>query len=256
MRFVDLHCHLIPGIDDGATSLVEALDMLRYAHDHGTRAMVASPHTFHSSFGNEHPLPVHDAYSRFVQRLRLLSDNQDSGFLREMAVYLGAENFVSAEFFEALGRREVLTLNGSRYLLVEFPPFLAFDAVDSAVEKILESGLIPVLAHVERYGFFDRNLERLAVLRKRGCVAQINAESVVDLKRRGIARAIRPILDAGLVDVVASDCHDVHFRPPDLAEASRVLLESFPKDAVAAWFWDNPARVLRDERILREPGAR
>jgi len=250
MRFVDLHVHLIPGIDDGATSLFEALEMLRYAYDHGTRGIVATPHVFHSSFDNHHPLPLHDAYADFFNRLHRLGGQYDYQFLKEIAVYLGSENFVSPEFLEALKRRDVLTMNGSRYLLVEFPPFLPYETAQSAVEEILQLDLIPVLAHVERYGFFERKLSRLAAMREKGCVIEVNAESIVDLKGNGIARSIRPLLDAGLVDVVASDAHDVHSRPPDLEAAHQVLAEEFQESVVAAWMWENPARILRDRPLV------
>ena len=250
MRYVDLHCHLIPEIDDGATSLLETIEMLRYAHDHGTRGIVASPHTFHSFYKNDHPLAVHDAYAHMVKRLHRLGQNYDYGFLKEMAIYLGSENFVSPEFLAALKRRDVLTLNGSRYLLIEFPPYLPFETVESALAEIFYLDLVPVIAHVERYGFFERNLSRIASLKQIGCVIQVNAEAIVDLKGRGVARVMRPVLEAGLVDIVASDGHDVHSRPPDLAEAHEVLSAEFSDVTVAAWLWDNPARILHDREII------
>lgn len=250
MRYIDLHSHLIPKVDDGATSLFETLEMLRYAYEHGTRGIVASPHTFHTSFGNEQPLQVHDAYARMVQRLHRLSQTPDHGFLREIPIYLGSENFVSPEFVAALKRRDVLTLNGSRYLMIEFPPYLPFETAESALAEIFYLGLVPVIAHVERYSFFERNLNRVASLKHIGCVIQVNAEAIVDLKGRGIARAMRPILDAGLVDIVASDGHDVHSRPPDLEAAHQVLAAEFQESFVAAWLWENPARVLHDRPLV------
>ena len=249
VRFADIHTHLIPGLDDGATSLLETLEMLRHAYDRGTRAMVATPHMF-ASFGNTEPLPVYDTFVSMVKRLQKLSNGNGNEFLREMALYLGSENFVSPEFLEALKNRDVLSLNGSRYLLVEFPPFLPFDAARSAVDKILEIGLIPVLAHVERYSFLKRKPLRLLEFKRKGCVVQVNAESVVDAKGRGIAKAMMPLIENRWVDVVASDGHDVHFRPPDLQRAYETLVGVDSESAVAAWMWDNPARILHDRALL------
>jgi len=249
VRFVDIHTHLIPGLDDGSTSLFETLEMLRYAYDRGTRAIVATPHMF-ASFGNTEPLPVYDTYVAMVKRLQRLSNGNENEFLREMALYLGSENFVSPEFLEASQNRDVLTLNGSRYLLVEFPPYLPFDTAESTVDKILEIGLIPVLAHVERYGFLDRRPGRLARFKKKGCAVQVNAESIVDLKGRGIAKAMMPLFESRLVDIVASDGHDVHSRPPSLYAAYGALAAAYPEAAVAAWMWENPARILHDRPLL------
>ena len=249
MRFVDLHTHLIPNLDDGATTLFETVEMLRYAYDRGTRAMVATPHMF-ATFGNTEPLPVYDAYVGMVKRLQRMGTGSENGFIREMSIYLGSENFVSPEFLEALKSRDVLTLNGSRYLMIEFPPYLPFETAEQAVDKVLETGLIPVLAHVERYGFVDSHIGRLAILKNKGCVVQVNAEAIVDLKGRGVAKSIRPLFEGQIVDIVASDGHDVHSRPPSLDAAYGTLRNAYPKEAVAAWMWENPARILHDREIM------
>lgn len=249
MRFVDIHTHLIPDLDDGSTSLFETVEMLRFAYDRGTRAMVATPHVFHS-FGNIEPLPIYDAFVAMAKRLQRLSVGNENGFLRELALYLGSENFVSPEFLEFLGRREVLTINGSRYLLIEFPPYLSSDAAESAVEKVFEVGLVPVLAHVERYRFLVGKPRRLAELKQKGCVVQVNADSVVDPRRQGVARETEPLFENRLVDLIASDGHDVHSRTPDLEVAFQALSGQFPETSVAAWMWENPARILHDREIL------
>jgi len=248
VRFVDLHTHLIPHLDDGAASILETLEMLRYAFDRGSRAMVATPHMF-ASFGNTDPLVVYDTYVSMVRRLERLGNGFENEFLREMSLYLGSENFVSPEFLEALKKRDVLTLNGSRYLLVEFPPYLPFETADSAIDRILEVGLIPVLAHVERYSFLDHKPGRLGAFKNKGCVIQVNAESIVDLKGRGIARSIAPLFEKHLVDIVASDGHDVHSRPPNLDAAFGTLSAVYPDSTVAAWMWENPARILHDRSL-------
>ena len=249
MRFVDIHTHLIPGLDDGATTLFETLEMLRFAYDRGTRAMVATPHMF-ASFGNAAPLPVYDAFVGMVKRLQRMADGQENGFIKEMALYLGSENFVSPEFLEALENRDVLTLNGSRYLLIEFPPYLPFETAEQAVDRVLEVGLVPVLAHVERYPLFYRNPHTLAEFRQEGCVVQVNADSVVGARRRTVSKTVSPLFENRLVDLVASDGHDVHDRTPDLETAFRVLSGQFPETAIAAWLWENPARILHDRELI------
>ncbi len=250
MRFVDIHTHLIPELDDGSASLLESLEMLRYAHEHGTRAMVATPHMF-ASFGNVAPLAVYDSFVAMVRRLERMETGDGNGFLKEMALYLGSENFVSPEFLEALKKRDVLTLNGSRYLLVEFPPFLAYEAATAALDRVLEVGLIPVLAHVERYGFLDRRPGRVAALKSKGCLIQVNADSVHDPRGRGLSKAVEPLFQGHLVDLVASDGHDVHSRPPNLQLVYQTLRGAFPEASVGAWMWDNPARILHDRPLAR-----
>ncbi len=262
MRFVDIHCHLIPDLDDGSCSLFETIEMLRMAHDRGTRAIVATPHTFLPPFINDDPLKVHDAFAAMIRRLKRLGGNGGHGFLQEMALYLGAENCVSPEFLRALKQRAIFTLNGGRYILLEFPPYLAFETAEIAVARVLESGLSPVLAHVERYDFFERYPERLASLREQGCVTQINASSVVCANGNGNGKRISKgkakaktryplsLVEHGLVDIIASDSHDAHDRPPDMEPAYRVLAERFPEKAVGHWMWENPARILANRDLV------
>lgn len=264
MRFVDIHCHLIPDIDDGSCSLFETIEMLRMAHDKGTRAMVATPHAFLPPFINDDPLRVHDAYAAMIRRLNRLGGNGEHDFLQEMALYLGAENCVSPEFLRALKERAVFTLNGGKYILLEFPPYLAFETAEIAVARVLESGLVPVLAHVERYDFFERQPARLGVLREQGCVTQINASSIVGTngfgnsngrkrdkkKSRNGSSYSLTLVELGLIDIIASDSHDVHERPPDLDAAYRVLAERFPEKAVRNWMWENPARILGNRELV------
>ncbi|MGB5399942.1 MAG: CpsB/CapC family capsule biosynthesis tyrosine phosphatase [Thermoanaerobaculia bacterium] len=249
MRFVDIHTHLIPGLDDGPASLGETLEMLRHAYDRGTRAMVATPHMF-ASLGDTDVVRVSDSYVAMEERLQELARSKENRFLREMALYLGAENLVSPEFLQALQKRDVLTLNGSHYLLVEFPPYLPFDIAESAVDRILESGLTPVLAHVERYGFLDRKPGRLAGFKQKGCIVQVNAESIVDRRGRGIAKALMPWFESRWVDVVASDGHNGHSRAPNLDAAYGILAAEYSETTVATWMWHNPARILCDQPIL------
>ncbi len=260
MRFVDIHCHLIPDLDDGSCSLFETIEMLRMAHDRGTRAIVATPHTFLPPFINDDPLRVHDSFAGMIRRLKRLGANGEHGFLQEMALYLGAENCVSPEFLNALKQRAVFTLNGSRYILLEFPPYLAFETAEIAIARVLESGLTPVLAHVERYDFFERHPERLVSLRDEGCVTQINASSVVGAngngngkrpkKAKGKTKHPLSLVEHGLIDTIASDSHDVHERPPDMEAAYKVLAERFPEKAVGNWMWENPARILANRDLV------
>jgi len=222
--------------------------------------MVATPHAFLPPFINDDPLEVHDAYAAMIRRLNRLGRNGENDFLQEMALYLGAENCVSPEFLNALGQRAIFTINGGRYILLEFPPYLAFETAEMAVARVLESGLVPVLAHVERYDFFKRYPERLASLREQGCVVQVNTASVVDADSQGVRSLTRSakskssyplyLVENGLVDILASDSHDAHERAPDMEAAYRVMAERFPEKAVGNWMWENPARILANRELV------
>ncbi len=113
-----------------------------------------------------------------LARLDALSTRDGKDFLSELRLYLGAENFVSPEFFDALDRGEVLTVNGSRYVLIEFSPYLSPVVFETALKRILRAGLLPIIAHVERYPSLTADPGRLAEIVAMGCVLQINKESL------------------------------------------------------------------------------
>lgn len=250
MRFVDLHCHLLPGLDDGAASLQESVDILRFAYQRRTRGIVATPHSFQPMFTTPGPVELHDAFTRLTKDLRQLAEEPENSFLAEMSIYLGSENLVSPEFLKALSNREVLAVNGSRYLMVEFPHFLAYSFVESAIEQILAVELIPLLAHVERYEFFHRRSGRVGNLRQRGCVIQVNAEALEEGRLGEESRLAQSLARRGLLDVIASDGHDVGARPPDLQGAFEQLSKDFSEESLHTWMWENPVRILGNRDLV------
>jgi protein-tyrosine phosphatase len=244
MRFVDLHSHILPGLDDGAASLRETLEILRYAYQRRTRGIVATPHLFQPMFDTPGPVELHGSFTRLTKELKELAKEPENEFLKELAIYLGSENLVSPEFLAALQNREVVALNGSRYLMVEFPPFLAYAFIESAVDQILAAELIPVLAHVERYEFFYRRPGRLGNLRQRGCVIQVNAESLEEGNLGEDSRLALALARRGHLDIIASDGHDVGARPPDMQGAFERLSGEFSEEILHTWMWENPVRIL------------
>lgn len=250
MRFVDLHSHILPGLDDGAASRQETVEMLRFAYQRRTRGIVATPHAFQPMFNTPGPVELHDAFAGVMKHLRELSTEPEYSFLEEMAIYLGSENLVSPEFLDALVNREVVAMNGSRYLLVEFPPFLAYPLVESAIDQILAVELIPILAHVERYEFFHRRPTRLGNLRLKGCVIQINAESLEEGRLGEEARLALSLARRGLLDVIGSDAHDVAARPPDMQAAFERLSKGFSEESLRTWMWENPVRILGNRDLV------
>ena len=176
MEIVDIHSHLLPGVDDGAVSVDETIAMLQMAYDAGTRKIIATPHMFHALFHNNDFVQILDRFEQLQSDLRSCQDAFP--FLQNMHLYSGAENFASPEFLTALDQGCVLTLNGSRYLLVEFSPVLPLSQLQSVLEKVVATGYTPVIAHPERYGAIQKEPLRVEQFERMGCVIQLNADSV------------------------------------------------------------------------------
>jgi protein-tyrosine phosphatase len=255
VRFVDVHTHFLPGLDDGPEDVEQAVALLAQAHADGARTLVATPHMFLPPFHNHEPGPVRWAFEDLLLRLRQRAAEPRFAFLAELELLLGAENHLSPELLNALESRSVLTLNDTAYLLIELPPYLGAEMALAAMERMLGAGFVPVLAHVERYALFQAHADRLAAFVARGCVAQVNASSLLGWGSRRQTRAARAFLDARLVQVIASDAHDTHARPPCLGMVAASLRKHRSEAEIADWLSGNPARILANRQLWRPVAA-
>lgn len=208
---IDFHTHILPGVDDGSKSIEMTHSMLRMEWEQGVEVVVATPHFY----------PQHDSPERFLER-RNRAEEQLREVLRAdlPAIYVGAE----VAFYRGMSESDALQqlrLGKSRYVLVEMPAAPWPDAVYGELRQIRSrQGLIPVIAHVERYlPVFGANriMEKLADC---GVLVQANAEFF--LHRATASHAMR-LLREGWIQLLGSDCHNLHRRPPNMGKALRQI---------------------------------
>lgn len=199
---IDLHCHILPGIDDGAASAEIACAMAEHAWQSGVTAIVATPHCNLPGFRHNYR---GEAYAARLDRLRELLQQ------RSIPIRLlpGAEVFADPENIrDLIAERRLITLNHSRYLLVEFdfgtPPQLLCRTLDA----IRNRGLIPVIAHPERYAAVQDRPALAAQWFYQGYLLQLNKGSLLGLLGRRAMETGRGLLAHGLAHVIASDAHD------------------------------------------------
>ncbi len=237
---IDLHCHPLPGIDDGPRSTEQALALLRAAAAGGTRTMVATPHV-----SDHHPLTRAEGVAAAVCALQAEADT--AGI--DIRLVAGAE--LALMHREMLGDREMpgLRLGDGPYTLVELP----FTAIPRFAEQLLAlySDVHPaVLAHPERCLAFQQDPDLLARLVGQGMLAQLTAGSIAGSYGSTVQRCAWNMLEQGLVHVVASDTHDAVRRPPAL----RAPLETAGLgELVATLCQDGPAAILAGERPSPAP---
>ena len=219
---VDLHTHVLPGIDDGAKDDAQALAMLRVAEDEGIVAVVATPHAHHV---RQHDVPA------AVARLNRLA--RESGL--DVRVIPGSEVRIGMRAVELHREGELLTLNGTPYVLFElffhdeWPPQL----VEQSFARLQAAGLWPILAHAERYAFVQRDPPAIAPLVERGVLAQINALSLEGYEGIAAQRAAERLIRERLAHIIASDAHNHERRAPRLRTALRRVADlTTPEDAL------------------------
>jgi protein-tyrosine phosphatase len=247
---VDLHSHLLPALDDGPAALDETIAVLRAAHATGVRRIAATPHMFVEPWNHRDPGRIRDAFARTWAAIQERAESdRGCAFVGEIQVDLGAENYASPDLLTAIDRDRVLTLNGSRYLLVEFPLLLPAAAIVTILRRIRDAGLRPVVAHVERYAAFQDRPRDLESLRDEGSILQVNAQSLMERRSPSLQRQCIDLLAHGIVQVVASDVHGPALRRPHLGAALALLGDELPVMVLRACFRDNPRRILDDETL-------
>lgn len=243
---IDLHCHILPGIDDGARSFEESVLMCRLAVDDGCEGMVATPHQRRGEWWNADR-------ERLAALAGELQDKVAPGF----RVYLGGEVHVDSELLAEVeklpGGGGILPLAGSRYLLIEYDSTGTPREAIHLVHELVVAGWRPVLAHPEFVPWLAADLALVARLVELGALTQVTAMSVTgDFGRRPQTDSLA-LLDAGLVHFVASDSHGVRRRPPGLRRAAYLIAERLGAETARRLTEDNPRAVVEDRPLPAVP---
>jgi protein-tyrosine phosphatase len=240
-RLVDIHSHILPGIDDGAQTIEESLEMLKLAAAAGTTDIVATPHA-----NSQYVFNVST-----VERLLAQLSANAGGLItlhRGCDFHLNFENLI-----EALEYPGKYTINNSRYLMVELPELFSLPAVRSALLRLRDVGLTPVITHPERNQSLTSHLKDLEGWVLDGCLLQITAQSLLGRFGPAAQRTSESLLTARLAHFVASDAHDCIDRPPDLSAAYQLVRSRWGAGQADALFIHNPAATLVDEPVISSP---
>lgn len=235
IEITDFHSHILPGIDDGSKTVAESLEMLRMEWSQGIRHVVATPHFY----------PQHDRPERFLERRARAEDalrEEMAKFPDLPTISVGAEVY----YFHGISDSTVvskLTIGESRYLLLEMPQAPWTDAMYRELEGLYtKRGIIPVIAHVDRYigRFRDHGIPaRLAEL-----PVLIQANGDFFLKRSTSGLALRMLKKNG-IHLLGSDCHNTSSRKPNLGEVTELIRKRLGEETVAA-IRSHEKRILQD----------
>jgi len=237
---VDLHAHILHGLDDGAATLADSLAMVRMAAHAGTKEIVAAVHA-----SRAWPYKPGLAQRRWEELQHLLKD--------EVRIHRACEVELTPEMADrALANPARYTVNGTQYLLAEAPEDARPDQVEALLRQLLEGGLRPVLAHPELHPDISRQTGRLARWVRAGVLLQLGAGSLSGAFGSRAETVAARLLKRGLAHFVASGGHDLKGRPPRLDAVRLVLLGEYPPEFVELLLEHNPRAVVEGAEI--EPG--
>src|SRR5579884_336392 len=238
---IDVHCHILPGLDDGPDRLEESVQMARSAVADGITHVVATPHSS-------------DEFYFVYEKVKKLRDRLQEEVGPELNIATGCDFHWSPENLEALRQdRAKFCINQRDYLLVEFNEFSIPESTDQTLHELRLEGIWPVITHPERNRLLCRQPERMEAWIKLGCRVQITAGSLTG--RFGNTARERSLkwIERGMVHIVASDAHNTTGRPLALGPAYRVVQERFGEETAEAMFVENPLAAFEGRPLPRVP---
>lgn len=224
---IDIHCHILPGLDDGASSLKQSLEMAKQAVGDGIRTVTATPHTVGSPYSN----PI----GEIRKQIAILRE-----FLENMGIPLeicpGSEARLCSRMTERVLTGEITTLNDNgRYVLMEFPDYAFPDGYEEEIFHLTLRGIFPIIAHPERNLIFQEKKELVHNLVNAGCLIQLTAMSITGEMGEEAADFSYYLLEHRLAHVIATDAHSDNHRKPILSKAA-----------------DIAARVMQDRQAAQD----
>ena len=243
---IDIHCHIVPGVDDGSADFAESISMGETAAACGVTDIIVTPHcNIPGSYGNYYGAGYEEA---FAELKALFSEKQI-----ELKLHKGMEVFGTDDVGMLYENGRIITLAGSRYMLVEFD--FQDDAwrVRDVLLQLLRRGVAPVVAHPERYDMVQYDLQFALDWIGMGCLLQINRTSLLGEPHSPAAAAAERLLSLGAVHAVATDAHGVFTRTTELIDAFDHIAGSYSEEWASTLLKETPRRIIENRRVRRLP---
>ncbi len=241
---VDIHSHILWGLDDGAKTLADSIAMAQLAAKTGTTDLVATPHA-----NSRYPFDAALIEARAAELTDALGGHPK--------IHLGSDFHLSfGNIEQALADPRPFTINHLRYLMVELPDSIIPPEIGHVFERMLQVGILPVITHPERNRALWRDANLFESWLEIGCYVQITAQSLEGHFGKTAHRVSWRLLDEDKVHFVASDGHDVEFRPPRLDRAYAEVLQKHSETLAARLFHDNPRSALQGVPLPVAPRAK
>ncbi|MCM1155777.1 MAG: hypothetical protein NC314_08760 [Roseburia sp.] len=239
-KLIDIHSHILFGMDDGAGDLDTSIQMLRIAAKDGISAIILTPH----NKPGHHRIDSARVAEKMAQLKTYLAQEDIA-----IRLYLGNELYYRSRLIWEIEDGQAYTLAGSRYVLVEFSPSDDYGYIRNGINEILMGGYYPILAHVERYRNVCMKKDGITDLADMGCYIQVNADSIMGKYGMKTASFTRKLLKQHLVHFIASDAHDPERRAPHLAGCAAYVTRKYGESYAGKLFVENPERILEDGAI-------
>ncbi|MCE4049563.1 tyrosine-protein phosphatase [Bacillus sp. Au-Bac7] len=239
---IDIHCHILPGIDDGPATIDKSLSMAREAVKEGIKTIIATPHHRNNMFDNTKREIV-----KHVDNFNSLLEKENI----PLTILPGQENRIYGEIIDDYNKGEILTLSNTNYLFIEFPSSVVPRYTDRLLYDIQLEGLTPIIVHPERNKELLDKPEILYNLVKNGALTQVTAASVAGYFGKSVQKFSKQLIEYNLTHFIASDAHNTNTRSFKMKTAYELIKDQYGMEYVYL-FLDNSEKLLGNENIYKE----
>lgn len=241
---IDMHAHVLPGVDDGPKTIMESIDIIRKAEEQGITGIIATPHAYHPQY--------HVSKEQVLEEMNVLQTALQE---RDIAVtlYAGQEIRIHEEIAENIQKETALSLANSKYVLLELPSGQIPAYTIPIIQHILNLDMTPIIAHPERNRAIAEKPSRLERLIAHGAVAQITAGSLAGHFGKSIQKTSLQLVEANLIHTYGSDVHHLTTRPALFNEGLDYLDKQKNHELVDILLENNARILTNDELIILEP---
>jgi protein-tyrosine phosphatase len=239
-RWIDMHCHILPEVDDGAQSIEQTINMLIIAHEEGILHIIATPH-----YRAGYPNPDYHELEQKLETVRQEALKIDRSF----RIDLGNELYYSQDILEHLNSKKALTMAGTRYVLVEFLVDVSYMNLRAGLHNLLINGYLPILAHMERYQCLYHNYNGIQELQELGIYLQMNISSVIGNITNRRASFCRKLIEKGYIHFISTDSHSDQYRAPRIKQGADVIRKKYGEDSLSQLLSENATKMLNNQYI-------
>ena len=234
MNLIDIHCHILPKVDDGPDSVEESLKILKDMRRQGIKHVIVTPHY--------RPEMFEPSMKRVIYSYRHL---RDIAYNMGVSMSLGCEYYRNEQIIDHMDNRKRPSMAGSRYVLIEFSMNDLFPTVRNYVYELVTHGYQPIVAHVERY-FCCQKMEKIQELKDMGALIQVNAGSVLGEEGWKLKKFCLELMKKDLIDFIASDTHNTSDRKLNLKKCASYVTKKMGKQYAERIFFNNPLNILKN----------
>ncbi|BBM81676.1 tyrosine-protein phosphatase [Candidatus Uabimicrobium amorphum] len=242
---IDLHCHLLPGVDDGPQNVDESIALAKKLVEDGVKQVVVTPHMLDGVYNV--------SMSQLVDGIQNLQEVLQNHSI-DLQVFPGADIHINAQLVKLINEEVVPTIaNNKKYILLEPDNNIWGDVVDQVVFSLQIKNITPIITHPERYHVVQEDMWCLKSLAEANVPIQVTAASICGFFGKKVQKCSRELFQNGLAHIVASDAHGVRKRPPFMTEARKMMNKWLAKDVVDDIFDVYPRKILNGEYIQLPP---